>query len=56
MLRKSGILIDSPEGATSVVWNIYNDVESWWNDSDRQKTISIFWDQYCRTSADAVDL
>jgi|APSaa5957512535_1039671.scaffolds.fasta_scaffold03491_2 putative transferase (TIGR04331 family) len=56
MLRKSGILFDSPEAAATAVGNIYDDVESWWNDSDRQKTISIFCDQYCRTSTDAIDL
>jgi len=56
MLRKSGILFDSPEGAAKAIDIIYNDVESWWNDSDRQKTISIFCDQYCRTSTDAIDL
>jgi len=56
MLKKSGILFDSPESAAKAIGNIYNDVESWWNDSDRQKTISIFCDQYCRTSADAIDL
>ena len=56
MLRKSGILFDSPEGAAKAIDIIYNDVESWWNDSDRQKKISIFCDQYCRTSTDAIDL
>ena len=56
MLRKSGILFDSPEAAARAINNIYNDVESWWNDSDRQKTISIFCDQYCRTSDNAIDL
>lgn len=56
MLRKSGILFDSPEAAAKAIGHIYDDVESWWNDSDRQKTISIFCDQYGRTSTNAIDL
>ncbi len=40
-LKKVGIFFDSPEGAAMQLNNIYDDIESWWLDSDRQKTVKM---------------
>lgn len=52
ILRHSGILFDTPEEAASAVAEAYQDVEAWWNESARQKSIRIFCDQFARTSID----
>lgn len=56
LLRDSGILFDSPEAAADAVANAYSDVESWWNDPERQRAVREFCDRHARTSPDAIDL
>ena len=53
-LRESGILYYSPEEAANAVTAVYDDVESWWNNPDRQEARRTFCSQFARTSADAV--
>ena len=55
-LRKVGILFDTPEAAAFAVNNIYDDVETWWNQSVRQEAVKLFCHQFARTSPDAVKL
>jgi putative transferase (TIGR04331 family) len=49
-LRSKGILFNTPEAAAEAVDNVYDDVESWWNDLDRQKAINIFKERHCKSS------
>lgn len=56
LLRKSGILYDTPELASRAVNQIYDDVEIWWNNSDRQKAVNIFCERFARNSPDAIEL
>jgi putative transferase (TIGR04331 family) len=56
LLRKSGILFDAPESAGVAVNQIYDDVETWWNDSERQDAIEKFCDRFARNSPDAIEL
>ena len=56
LLRKSGILFDTPESAGVAVNQIYDDVETWWNDSERQDAIEKFCDRFARNSPDAIEL
>jgi putative transferase (TIGR04331 family) len=56
LLRNVGILFDSPEAAAEAVNNVYGDVESWWNDPERQKAVSVFRDQFCLRSPDAMHM
>lgn len=53
LLRKSGILFDTPEAAGAAVNRIYDDVEGWWNDPERQNTVEIFCERFARNSPDA---
>lgn len=54
LLRKAGILFDTPEAAAETVNLIYSDVESWWNESSRQRLRKEFCNRYGRKSNDAV--
>lgn len=56
LLRKAGILFDTPESAGEAVNQIYADVETWWNDSERQNAVEIFCEQFARNSPDAIEL
>ncbi len=56
LLRTHGILFDAPEAAATAVNDIYDDVEVWWNQPERQAAIEIFCKQFARTSPDAVAL
>jgi putative transferase (TIGR04331 family) len=56
LLRSVGVLFDSPEAAAEAVNNVYGDVESWWNDPERQKAVSVFRDKFCRRSPDATHM
>lgn len=56
LLRKSGILFDTPESAALAVSQVYDDVETWWNDPERQNTVDIFCARFARNSPDAIDL
>lgn len=56
LLRDNGILFDNPEGAGAAVNQFYDDVESWWNEPERQNAIQVFCERFARTSPDAVSL
>jgi putative transferase (TIGR04331 family) len=56
LLRKSGILFDTPESAGEAVNHIYDDVETWWNNPERQNAIEIFCERFARNSPDALEL
>jgi putative transferase (TIGR04331 family) len=49
-LRQAGILYDSPEEAAAAVNRVYGDVESWWNDPQRQRAVKKFCRHFGRTS------
>ncbi len=53
-LREVGILYDSPEAAANAVAAVYDDVERWWNETDRQAARQSFCNQFARTSPNAV--
>lgn len=56
LLRKNGILFDTPECAGAAVNQIYDDVETWWNDPERQNAVKIFCERFARNSPDAIEL
>lgn len=56
LLRKNGILYDSPESAGLAVNKVYDDVEAWWNNPERQNAVETFCKQFARNSPDAIDL
>lgn len=56
LLRATGILFDSPEVAAAAVNDVYDDVQAWWNQPDRQTVIQIFCEQFARTSPNAIAL
>ncbi len=56
LLKDGGILFDSPEAAASAVAAVYEDVETWWDAPERQKTIRAFCERFARTSPDAIAL
>lgn len=56
LLRKNGILFDTPESAGIAVNQIYDDIEAWWNDPERQNAVEIFCEQFARNSPDAIEL
>ncbi|CAG0949827.1 hypothetical protein ANAEL_00006 [Anaerolineales bacterium] len=56
LLRKNGILFDTPESAGEAVNRVYDDVETWWNDPERQHTVEVFCERFARNSPDALQL
>lgn len=56
LLRKHGILFDTPESAGDAVNQVYDNVETWWNDPGRQKAVETFCERFARNSPDAIDL
>lgn len=54
-LRHAGILYNSPEAAAAAVDSVYDDVETWWKNPDRQKIRIQFCDLFARTSPNALD-
>lgn len=56
LLRKSGILFDTPESAAGAVDQVYDDVETWWNAPERQHAIETFCERFARNSQDAIKL
>jgi putative transferase (TIGR04331 family) len=56
LLRKTGILFDTPESAAATVNQIYDDVETWWNDPERQSAVETFCERFARNTPDAVEL
>ena len=56
LLRNNGILFDTPEAAAAAVNEVYEDVETWWNQPDRQAAIKMFCNRFARTSSNTVAL
>lgn len=56
LLRDAGIFFDTPEAAAVAVADVYDDVEAWWNNAERQETIRLFCERFARTSPDAITL
>ncbi len=56
LLRKSGILFDTPESAGEAVNRVYDDVETWWNYPERQNAVEIFCERYARNAPNAIEL
>jgi putative transferase (TIGR04331 family) len=56
LLRREGILFDTPEAAIEAIDNVYDDVESWWNSHTRQQAVEDFCNQFARTSPDAFSI
>ena len=54
LLRDVGVFFSTPEEAAAAVNNHYADVESWWNEPRRQDAVSIFREELCRTSPNAL--
>jgi len=54
-LRNARILHDSPESAATEVNAIYDDIETWWNNPDRQAARQRFCNRFAKTSLNAVD-
>jgi putative transferase (TIGR04331 family) len=49
LLRESGILFDSPEGAAAAVCSIYGNVDKWWGDDRRVEAVNKFCYHFART-------
>ena len=47
--------IYTPEEAARAINVIYNDIEKWWNDPYRQKTVREFCKKYIKVSPNAVE-
>lgn len=56
LLRKNGILFDTPESAGEAVNQVYDDVETWWNAPERQNAVETFCERFARNSPDAIEL
>ncbi|WP_224963356.1 LIC12162 family transferase [Geomonas subterranea] len=54
LLKQVGILHDTPEQAAQTVNEVYGDVETWWNDAERQRARQEFCNVYGRTSQDSI--
>jgi putative transferase (TIGR04331 family) len=54
-LREVGILYDNPEDAAAAVSAVYEDIETWWNEPQRQAAVKFFCSKFARTSPDAVN-
>lgn len=56
LLRKNGILFDTPESAAVAVGEVYDDVETWWNVPTRRDSVAAFCERFARNSPDAAEL
>lgn len=54
-LRGVGILHDSPEAAARKVDEVYETVDGWWNELERQAAVRQFCDRFGRSAPDALD-
>ena len=54
-LERVGIIFHDAKAAARQVNLIYDDVEGWWKDAERQKVVKHFIDNVCYTSNDAID-
>lgn len=54
-LHTAGILHYSPESAANKVCEVYDNVDDWWNERERQSTRLDFCDHYAKHSPNAID-
>lgn len=54
-LYRAGIFYHTPQAAAAAAIRIYNDVESWWNQPQRQNTVEKFCYRFARTSPTALN-
>jgi len=54
-LQAVGILHYSPESAAKMVNEVYDNVDDWWNDRERQLARLDFCDHYAKNSPNAID-
>lgn len=47
---------DTPESAGVAANQIYDDVETWWNNPERQNAVETFCERFARNSPDAAKL
>lgn len=53
-LRAAGILHDTPEAAAATLNRVYDDVERWWNQPERQTAVNNYCNRFARTSPHAL--
>lgn len=51
-----GILHNNPQSAANVLNEIYEDIETWWNNNERQKVVKEFCDNFAYAPQNALDL
>lgn len=56
LLKKVGILFETPEAAASAVASVYKDVETWWNAPERQMAVLGYCDKFARKSPNAMSI
>ena len=56
LLKENGILHNTPESAAETICEIYDNIESWWNESSRQKSIINFCQHGALTSPNSMKL
>jgi putative transferase (TIGR04331 family) len=54
LLKEVGIFFDHPEDCAKEVNRIWNDIESWWYEKERQLSVSKFLNQYAKKSNDFI--
>lgn len=55
-LHQASILYYNPEEAANTVCEVYDDIEGWWLDTQRQRAREYFCNQYAHISKNAVNL
>ncbi|EMG24286.1 putative transferase, LIC12162 family [Leptospira interrogans serovar Copenhageni str. LT2050] len=48
MLKDAGIFFEDPISAASVLNKIWDNIDDWWQEKERQRIRSIFIEKYCR--------
>ncbi|EMN24379.1 LIC12162 family transferase [Leptospira kirschneri] len=48
MLKDADIFFEDPISAASVLNEIWDNIDDWWREKERQKVIKIFLEEYCR--------
>ena len=54
-LSAVGVFFDNPLEAARHVSEVWDDVGSWWADTDVRKAVEAFSFEFCRRSPDVVD-
>lgn len=56
LLREQGILFDTPEAAAEAVSYVYDDVELWWDNIERQRAVQDFCSHFAQTSTNETSI